>query len=176
VGADVGLDITAYRRLRPAPEAKLDEDNQPVLYREFVNIQSNELEWTEDRWPGRSKGLRSGIFGFTGRYDFRAGSYIGYANWIDDLARFAGYESVQSVRDNPLLKGPFVELIDFADNKGWLGPEVAAKLLRDFESRLLEAAAYREGSTVSGGWFLSRYRHWLEACHLAADGGGIEFH
>ena len=66
---------------------------------------------------------------------------------------------------------PFVELIDFADNEGYIGPTVAAKLARDF--------AQHEASILSPeveGWQAKLYRDWRHAFELAADNGCVDLH
>jgi len=121
----MGLDISYYRRLVPAPDAPKDE------YGEHDYMQFFTLHDGEDR---RAADLKPGVYSFDERDSFRAGSYGGYNAWRSELAKFAGYESSTYVWDNreKVAGQPFVELIDFSDCEGVIGPSVSAKLARDF--------------------------------------------
>lgn len=157
----MGLDITAYRKLA-ATRAPLDHDKNIVL-----------SDCMEKHFPGRMVGVSAGIYSFAERMEFRAGSYRGYNEWRDELAALAGFTSARHLWSlmevNPALKGPFVELINFADNEGVIGPVVAEKLRQDFERFIGEAEA-------RGGWFLECYRRWQRAFEVASDHGAVEFH
>ena len=66
-------------------------------------------------------------------FAFQAGSYMYYSKWRNQLAEMAGLGSAEAVRTNPEKEGlPFVELINFSDCEGVIGPKVAAKLAKDF--------------------------------------------
>jgi hypothetical protein len=81
---------------------------------------------------------RDAIYEYTDHWEFVAGTAKTYAARRDALARLAGYESAKAVRSDPSPRGsPFVELIDFYDNMGVLGPVMCANLAMDF-------GAYRE--------------------------------
>lgn len=167
----MGLDITAYRQLMPAPDAAVDEDGYPVDWQRHYRIDKAMLDWTEENWPGRSEPIKAGIYTSAERYDFAAGSYIGYGRWREWIAAAAGLGSPRAIwnADNPA--GPFVEPINFADNEGIIGSIVAAKLAEDFaghEARIVAA--------TSDAWNVDKYRSWRRAFELAADGGCVVFH
>lgn len=162
----MGLDVTAYRKLTPAPDGVDEHGGATDGHVRLSDIM-------EEHFPGRMEGIAPGVYSTADEFDFRAGSYGGYNEWRDELARLAGHSSARHVwsliKVNPALKGPFVELINFADNEGVIGPIVAAKLARDFTQFIGEAEA-------RGGWFLDRYRFWQRAFEMAADGGAVDFH
>ena len=165
----MGLDITAFRKLTAAPEAKLDADGFPEDYGSFVRLSQEEIDWTEGNWKGRTEGLTAGVYSFGEEFDFRAGSYGGYNQWRDMLCMTMRGMSANAfwADEKP---GPFTELISFADNEGFIGPVVAAKLAKDF-------AENQERAEKTGDeWFVGRYRDWRKAFEMAADGGAVSFH
>ena len=69
----------------------------------------------------------------------------------------------------------FVELIDFSDCEGTIGPIVAAKLAKDFAEHREKAAAY-VAKQEDGDWILRKYTDFQEAFTLAALEGAVRFH
>jgi hypothetical protein len=61
-------------------------------------------------------------------------------------------------------------LVCFADNEGAIGPIVAARLLRDFES------FDERAKDLGDDWFYKGYCGIKRGLELAADGGALEFH
>lgn len=164
----MGLDIVAFRRLTPAHEAAVDDDGCPIDHDRYCRIFQSSIDFADKYWPGRTEGVSAGIYLHQARYDFRAGSYGGYGEWRRALARFAGFESAESVwAAHPT--GPFVELIDFADNEGVIGPIVAAKLAKDF------ADGQDRADQSPDAWFRDRYAKWRTAFEMAADCGAVDF-
>jgi hypothetical protein len=107
-------------------------------------------------------------------FTFQAGSYMYYSKWRNQLAEMAGLGSAEAVRTNPEKKGlPFVELIDFSDCEGVIGPKVAAKLAKDFADYEFSASAFAVES--EDDFFLALYREWRRAFEWAADGGMVYF-
>ena len=79
-----------------------------------------------------------------------------------------------SVRTNPEKEGlPFVELINFSDCEGVIGPKVAAKLAKDFADYEDRASAF--AAKFKDDFFLALYREWRRAFEWAADGGMVHF-
>lgn len=161
----MGLDITAYSKLTEVDERDACD----------IVIAKELLDFTEANFPGRTAGLTVGRYVVDDggeSFGFRAGSYGGYNQWRNDLAIFAGHGSAEAVwnlsRD---VTGPFVELINFADNEGYIGPTVSAKLAKDFAdhaARCLEQAPDE--------YFVLSYQNWAKAFAIAADGGLVDFH
>lgn len=168
----MGLDITAYGNLTKVENPELDDDGYAVTPRQ-VRLW---CQWSEDHWPGRAEGIERGtVYEYEDAVGFRAGSYGWYSSWRDWLARVAGYESAKAVWDNPPPEGPFVELINFADNEGLIGPVVSAKLAKDFQ-QFRDAAEKTDTDTADGKWFFEQYCKWQQAFELAADNGAVDFH
>lgn len=106
------------------------------------------------------------------RHSFRAGSYSGYNRWRELLSRFAlGVEPNDVWEDAEAFEGkPFVELINFSDSEGCIGPEAAAKLKRDFDSQAARAKTWGDSED-----FFPLYEEWQLAVSLAADEGVLVF-
>ena len=166
----MGLDITAYRKVSPAPEANLDSDGYPKDA-DCVLVHQASLEFTEENWPGRSGGLKPGVYSVTDEYDFRAGSYGGYNAWRNWLATVAGYANAEAAWNSGQTEGPFYELIHFADNEGVIGAAASAKLAKDFADHQTKAE-----QLSPDGYYIQKYNDWRKAFEMAADDGFVNFH
>jgi hypothetical protein len=158
----MGLDISYYTKLVPAADPVRDEwgDFDRDIY--FA---------VGDDETRRAADLKPGVYTFDKREGFRAGSYGGYNQWRDMLAVFAAFPSARYVwnsRDR-VAGQPFVELIDFSDFEGVIGPTVSAKLAADFAAHQERANAHPDE------WWRSKYAEWRKAFEVAADGGAVEF-
>jgi len=165
----MGLDITAYRKLSPEPSAT--EDNETI-----VQLSRALVDWTEKEFPGRTQGVVAGMYSFAERFGFRAGSYSGYNRWREWLAKVAGLEAPKLIWESESPSGPFVELINFADNEGIIGPLVSAKLAKDFAEHEERIASLASDEQSFDPYNLEKYRAWRKAFEMAADGGAVEFH
>lgn len=162
----MGLDIVAYEKITLAPDATESDYD--------YGLNSLQTFYVEDDRP-QSAGIISGAFyEVSGReHSFRAGSYSGYNSWRNKLSVFALGISAPNVwkkarqGDNELVGKPFVELIDFSDCGGTLGPAACAKLAKDFEGHLEEAEARFSG--------MANYRDFMKAFQLASSGGCVRF-
>jgi hypothetical protein len=177
----MGLDISAYSKMTPAPG--IGDENLAAYWAEIIAHQ-------EKSFPGRTEGLTSGShFKCEELHAFRAGSYGGYNWWRNQLALMAYGKSAEEIWSDPNLAGPFIEVINFSDCEGIIGPVVAAKLARDFSNHIEQAkrfAPQRSGDddpifdsnppSERQGWFLEAYQLWARAFELAADGGCVRFH
>jgi hypothetical protein len=160
----MGLDITAYRKLTRAPEG--DSLGIDARYdAELVTIYAN------PDFPGREAPLENGkCYRATEEDGFRAGGYIGYSAWRERLAALAGYRAGYGGDWDVPESAPFVELVNFSDCEGVLGPAVCAKLAADF-------AAFQDRADATGDdYFRAKYAEWRKAMEMAADGGAVEFH
>lgn len=113
---------------------------------------------------------------------FHAGSYSGYNNWREWLAEVAGYQksphpgvhrrnelsSAATVWSDP-KPGPFVELINFSDCDGVIGPRTSAKLAKDFADFQEKADSY------GNEYYREKYAEWRKAFETAAQGGCVIF-
>jgi hypothetical protein len=167
----VGLDITAYSRLRHVGkhvEQWCEDEHhvQAYAYDEFPQSFRG-IPVIETDVISRESFLIGGCYSVTDEtetHSFRAGSYGGYNRWRADLQ-----QQFNPGRDPD---GPFYELIWFADNDGSIGPDAAKDLLADFREH---ADRYKSGDEPFD-WHRHAYEDWTRACELAADSGLIHFH
>ena len=173
----MGLDITAYSRLIPAPDAERDEDDYPVDYDIHWLAHPVTFAMTDRHFPGRTDGLIANMtYTYADSFGFRAGSYGGYGAWRRSLAEMAGY-SVEGVRRDPPVIRPFIELINFSDCEGMIGPAASAKLARDFAEHQARAEVWATTmGDLEGGWWLESYNDWRRAFEMATDSGAVDFH
>lgn len=164
----MGLDITAYRQLKDAgPESEETEENWDTTVR----------FWTIPEFESAADPVDcSRQYTFAEKFSFQAGSYSGYNRWRERLCKFAFNTDTETVWSNPMtFEGrPFYRLINFADNEGTIGSVAAKKLADDFEK--YESAFVEFCANDADDWDLSRYRGWMKAFRMAADGGAVSFH
>lgn len=171
----MGLDITAYRKLEAALAQGFDADGEP-LQMGAVRFYRN------GDFPGRADDIdESVIYVPSESFEFHAGSYGGYNQWREQLAELAGYPLGEYVQWGVAAesrcvacwsgaKGPFSELINFADNEGVIGASVSAKLAKDFAEHQAKADAHPDER------FRDRYADWRLAFEMAANSGAVSFH
>jgi hypothetical protein len=169
----MGLDITAYSKIKPAPNA-LDDKGELIDWDNHFQANLN------PDFPGRADDVEDGkAYSFEKEYRFRAGSCSGYDMWREQLAKMAGYPAVKLSHGSSAMRhdagawaasgGPFWELINFSDCEGTLGTAVCKKLLADFDQ-------FASDAEKDDSYFKERYRDWHKAVKLAADDGCIDFH
>lgn len=170
----MGLDITAYKNLKltdiPADEDLETDGNYTMLYPEQSPDVVGDL--TSDYF-----------YEYEDSMGFNAGSYSGYNNWRNDLARLAGYPLEQYkgyfdiVSESHCVacwngaKGPFSELINFSDCDGIIGTEVAKKLAKDFADFQEKANTFE-----AYNFWLEKYNYWRKAFEMASENGAVVFH
>jgi len=174
----MGLDIRAVSGLKLIKAydiAKDIDDFYELAYGRFRRIFLKEE-------PGfnRGDGLVDGVYDYVDNFNFRAGSYGGYSNWRNQLSLLALSVPAKAVWDDPkkFAGQPLVELIDFSDCEGFIGPRTSAKLALDFRS-LWVSIASRVNNILrtdgEGKYFMARYDDWTQAFELAADNGAVHF-
>lgn len=201
----MGLDIIAYRRLKPAegftfvdgdvygPDGSYAGDEAVCFYIDEGS-----------RAPELSPTV---VYAWAECHRFSAGSYGGYNVWRNLLAILAGWTNAEKAwqeaervvdafyadatlderrwaQKQPNARhmadarpdSPFWELINFADNEGVIGTAASAKLARDFAEWQERAEKYAEKLPIDDeAWFLGKYADWRKAFELAADGGAVSF-
>lgn len=174
---DIGLDITVYSKVNPTTHrTPLKEDGTPVTWCQRDN---HHQIWSVPGFAVQLGSLEAGrCYTYSDEFfGFRAGSYSGYNEWRDDLAHTMHNVSAREIWDNlDHFKGkPFIELINFSDCEGYIGPEVAAKLYGDFAAYrpTYEKAHDRVGDHV---WLMQKYDDWQRAFEMAGGGGMVVFH
>ncbi|RKF30716.1 hypothetical protein BCY88_12565 [Paraburkholderia fungorum] len=172
--AHAGLDVTAYSGLTIV--------ESPVVASDGIPQGNSQVVLSPVDFPERFRGLESGkVYHFSSSFDFRAGSYSGYNEWRNRLAKLAGYQPSLSVRNGvtesrydetvwKLDHGPFWELINFSDAEGVIGPEVCKKVHQDF-------VQYQDQATqLPDVDFRESYADWMKAFAMCANNGAIVFH
>ena len=71
----MGLDISSFAGLSPAPDVELDGDGFPLDEDKFLYLDPELIKFTEDHFPGRTAGIKPGIYSFERSAEFRAGSF-----------------------------------------------------------------------------------------------------
>ena len=140
----------------------------------------------------QAEGLPDGLgFGTGEDYSFRAGSYSGYGEWRDLLAKVALDMGVQGVWKKMDAGGnyseiPFSEQLNFSDADGVIGPVASKKLYNDYVSyekdimkKLDRYYLKFEDFEIDGEtyeWFKQKYNDWKEAFRIASNNGAVIFH
>ena len=187
----MGLDITAISEL----ESLVLPDNIVLHSDEYWDWEQEQAGPVYSMWqhPGTTgylDGLQEGLVVVHGEtYGFRAGSYSGYGEWRDDLAKASNYGSANNIWQDPeSVRGrPFVELINFSDADGVIGPVMSEKLYMDFveQEENIMKKVYEwylkfdpekeyDGDTVK--WFRQKYSDWKQAFNVARNNGAVIFH
>jgi hypothetical protein len=174
----MGLDITVYTRVEkahPTFQKTIADSEDP---REEAYEMGFEIPYVEEGREKRAAGLELGVaYKADDRWGFRAGSYSGYNQWREQLAQLAGVDDInkfwnqmgEAEEAGGRLDVPFAELIAFSDCEGTLGPEVCARLAKDF-------AKFDERASQGDEYFYDKYQEWRRAVEDAAQNGFISFH
>lgn len=177
----MGLDATWFRELRKRDDVIFDGDGEPTNVDNYVRPTVNGY------FPGREGSLEHrGIYEYAAEGEAFHGAYSAYSRWREWLAKLAGYPPVVDPRfpfehSNGAFQaegGPFHEMIMFSDSEGVLGPEVCAKLAKDFAEWDERAKAEPQGDQrgVRDRTFYEVYRLWRLAFEEAANNGCVTFH
>lgn len=105
------------------------------------------------------------------KYSFRAGSRPSYNQWRDWLAQVSGFKDAHDIWRLQPLTG-FVELINFSDSDGTIGPVVSSKLAKDFKD--FEKIAIEKSKNTP--FMMDMYYNWKKAFEVAAKNGAIKFY
>lgn len=164
----MGLDISAYAQAEFLYSQQPQTENEWDRFWETGNLVSVK------NWGGweQFEGLQEGVYRVSSSMGFRAGSYSGYNAFRADLCRFALKVDPDEVWNNlGKYKGaPFVELINFSDCEGFIGPVASEKLYSDFQQH------WTDYSLNADEYSASKYNDWLSAFDLAREDGFVEFH
>lgn len=179
----MGLDISYASKInfekRREPDFEEMHQNSVFLY-------------PNDSLLDQSEGIKNGEYISEGiQGSFRAGSYSGYSNWRRTLSKMIGWEiedlwqhvgtlvqrnenlnDVLNESDELKVDIPFVELLNFSDCEGFIGPKTSAKLYLDFLEWDEKAKVI---DPFKGGYFYETYQEWTEAFKVASDGGCVIF-
>lgn len=166
----MGLDISYAGRIKLAVEIN-DETEEPIiekLYDDYECVIPQDLiAYTEENFPGRTEGLKAGAYELDEDSEsggFRAGSYSGYNWWRSQLEELRPDEDA------------FIELIEFSDCEGVIGPIVSRKLAKDFQAHEEVICAKARILGDESSYWIELYQKWKTAFETAADGGYVDFH
>lgn len=157
-GIQMGLDITAYKNIHKVEGDSKDQDS------ELLFITDYDIEWSNGFERGHATDLAAGYYEHDNDpWMFCAGSYSRYNHWRNRLAALADGDD-------------FIELIQFADNEGVIGPAVSAKLAKDFAG--YDKKAKRFGyidEKDEREYFYRKFNDWRKAFETAAQNGCVVF-
>ena len=191
----MGLDISVISEIKPIsiPEGIELWSNEYYEWEEKQDIEGSVWNFQPNSYfPEQSEGLpKSFGYGTGDEYNFRAGSYSGYGEWRDLLARLAldmGSQGVWNKIDSggSYKEIPFGEVINFSDADGIIGPVASKKLHNDFVNyekdimkKLDRYYLKFEDFEIDGetyDWFKHKYKDWKEAFRIASNNGAVIFH
>lgn len=177
----MGLDILAYSELKKL-DCVFNADGEPIdpVTREDIEYPYFQA-YINEHFTDHAKGLEDGAcYGFKNKLHLHAGSYGGYNNWRENLAKIAGYPAAPQEYNSRVHmrhdegafvagQGPFFELIYFSDCEGVINSEISAKLAKDF-------ADFQEKSDSEGDeYWREKYSRWREVFELASNNGAVNF-
>lgn len=187
----MGVRITAYSHLQltdphPIGDDCWDSDHiNAFVYETFQRSGDGLADMDKVTTLGRTQ-VRGGRCyvptARTEKVDVLGMSYGGYGRWRRFFAEAVLDRSLDSVWDDPDPATPFVDLLNFADNEGTIGPDAAARLAGQFgDAKYL--AKYTDGISLSadalhpfeGEWFMKAWTGWASGTRAAANNGLIEF-
>lgn len=157
----MGLDITAYTQCRFVHGAEAWDDES------CDDADHIRIYLGHPAHLPRLDGLAPGCYvSDAPAFGFRAGSYGGYNGWREALSLAALGVAPRDVCGSPgsYAGKPFVELIDFSDCEGAIGPRTSAKLAADF------------AATVPPPDDWGAFANFAKAFQMAAADGWVVFH
>ncbi len=195
----MGLDISAVSKLEPI-EVPEDIEQWSDEWYDWEVDQGGDVYnvWSSPNFPEQAEGIENGTYiSRDGQHTgFRAGSYSGYGTWRDWLAqatmggilgKTGGASTMWSSADSGDYGLPFMELINFSDADGIIGPIVSAKLYKDFvdyeklivekiDQWFLKMNPNKEYDSEDMKWFMIKYNDWKKAFKIASNNGAVIFH
>ncbi len=163
----MGLDISAYYGAKKV-DGDIEDDHH-------VNI------YILDAFRKQADGLIEGCYElpvpwYFGEH-FRAGGYSWYNAWRNWLAGVVG-KTDKEIWENPDPSIPFVDLINFADNEGTIGPKTSGKLHEEFVRLWPDAlkATKKIEDNYTAIQYMTVYLRFSDAFETARNKGFVVFH
>ena len=100
-----------------------------------VEVAGGEVAVYEVGYHERLDGLPEGVYRFDGEtLGFDVGGASEYYAFLERFSSTVLGLDLGSIRKNPQAQvgSPFIELLDFSDNEGAIGPDTSRKLAHDF--------------------------------------------
>lgn len=161
----MGLDISAYSKINRTEN--LDEATIFVYRGEYYNDRATDIE---QGTYVESEGCDT--------IEFRAGSYSGYSAFRNLLSNIILGVDARTVwtEEERYADKPFYELINFSDCEGNFGPQMSAKLHKDFvDNRELFHERVKEYNPYED-YYESVYDNFMKGFEMASKGGILCFH
>lgn len=152
----MGLDVEAYKKMTTIDEPERDEYGELVDWETLVEVDQSTLDYTEQYFKGRTKGLVAGVYSSDESLRFRAGAYSYYNRFREKL-------------ENMASNSQLFELIMFSDCEGFIDPIVSKKLAKDFSD--LEETAREKLDEYD----FETYLNFKKAFELASEEGCVQF-
>jgi hypothetical protein len=132
--------------------------------------------YSVDEFPLHAEGLQAGLYSYTDRGDFRAGSYSGYGEWRNWLsttmlgmsAREVWAAWGDDVQSSHIRDRGIAWLVNFSDCEGYISAPVAARILADMEAHFDAALA-----AAPDRWYADRLIQWITALRAVAPTNGV---
>lgn len=159
----MGLVISAFDGVKLVRAMTVKESNG-------IETPDGQVYLYQDGDRPQSDGMVDGFYTFADksrRHD--VGPYSSYGFFRDALSRLMLAMSAEDVWSSKRTEGPFVELINFSDCDGFIGPKTSAKLAVDF-------ALHADKTTGAEKGFRREYAAFRRAFDRAALGGAVKFH
>lgn len=169
----MGLDVYAYKNVKPIGDADTDSDEVSADFR-VCYADPKFFAGRCDEWPDGTP-LAAEDF-----MDGYSGGYGGYCAWREELAELGGHPRTEGLSLFGSIDytyshgaeaagcGPFWELIWFPDCEGTLGTAVCKKLAADF-------IEFEAKANQIGGRFLDIYNQFKDCFEFASENGAVNF-
>jgi len=170
----MGLDVRSMPFIEHAPDVPVDNDgvlDEERCYELCLHFEPYSI-WQASVVRGfeaQADGIQDGQ---TFRVLASGGPSLGYGAynaWRDQLAkRYSERGLIERHTNGEDVQAPFLELINFPDHEGTLGPQTSAKLAQDF-------ARFAVDARQDTKWFAKIYSSFHLAFASAAWTGAVEF-
>ena len=161
----MGLDISAYSKITKTEN--LDEATIFVFRGEYYSDRATDIEQgTYIEGDGCE------------HIGFRAGSYSGYGVFRNLLSQIILGADARTIWTNEekYSDKPFYELINFSDCEGKFGPQISAKLHKDFvDNKEIFYEGVKKDNPYEG-YYESIYDNFMKGFEIASKGGVLCFH
>lgn len=174
----MGLDISIYKEVDfESFQSRIGKNEE-----ELDELYDNMLYLCNSYNPyNQSDDIREGFYNYEKReFDFRAGSYSGYNTFREILCEsFYGLKpeviwgNITKYKDSD-----FVELINFSDCEGFIGPKTSKKLFNDFiknEDKFINFLDTKFNENINKDYYKEKYQEWKKAFEIASEDGVVRF-